>query len=265
MRPAGRRTSPRSRQVAIGLAVWLSGAMPLAARGPAPLPPVRPSGFEEPAQPRPEPEIPAPDLPAPVALPGSGCLARLSRAGHVVEPAPPPAGNGVCTITEPVRIRAVAAARRGSRPIALPEGPLIACELAEPLAAWLGRVAAPAVEHALASPLVSVRTGPGYECRGRNRQAGAKLSAHAFGRAVDIAAFVLADGRALPISAMTIRRPSDPFKSRSDEPSATLDMLRLSACSAFTTVLGPGDPYHGDHLHLDVERRGRDGRSLYCQ
>jgi hypothetical protein len=29
-------------------------------------------------------------------------------------------------------------------------------------------------------------------------------------------------------------------------------------------VLGPGEPYHGDHFHLDLAHHGRDGTSRYC-
>jgi hypothetical protein len=34
------------------------------------------------------------------------------------------------------------------------------------------------------------------------------------------------------------------------------DKVRLAACGRFMTVLGPGaDPYHGDHVHLDMAER----------
>ena len=39
---------------------------------------------------------------------------------------------------------------------------------------------------------------------------------------------------------------------------ATLASLRASACSRFSTVLGPGsDAYHASDLHLDLQRRPR--------
>ena len=46
----------------------------------------------------------------------------------------------------------------------------------------------------------AIRTGPGHECRGRNRQVGAKLSAHAQGLALDVAGFDFADGRSLQVA-----------------------------------------------------------------
>ena len=147
--------------------------------------------------------------------------------------------------------------------MALPDGPLLACALAEPVATWLARIAAPALEAELGSPLVAVRTGPGYECRGRNRQAGGKPSAHAAGRALDVASFELADKRVLPISAMPAAGSA---VGRAGEAAGVLQALRISACGWFTTVLGPGsDAFHADHLHVDIERRGSSDRYRICE
>ncbi|MGC2437621.1 MAG: extensin family protein [Pseudolabrys sp.] len=84
-----------------------------------------------------------------------------------------------------------------------------------------------------------------FECRGRNRVAGAKLSEHGKGNAVDLRSFVLADGRVLTLTDVTVAKD---FR----------DELRDSACHRFTTVLGPGsDSSHESHIHLDlIERRG---------
>jgi hypothetical protein len=116
----------------------------------------------------------------------------------------------------------------------------------------------------LGAPLASVRTGPGFECRSRNRVAGAKPSAHGTGIAVDIAAFELSDKRVLSIKPgreASTASPASP--SPGDEALAT---LRIAACGWFTTVLGPGsDAYHSDHLHLDIEPHGSNDRYRICQ
>ena len=39
-----------------------------------------------------------------------------------------------------------------------------------------------------------------------------------------------------------------------------LKQIRHEACGDFNTVLGPGQPYHKDHFHLDMANR----RSKYC-
>ncbi|WP_375462000.1 extensin family protein [uncultured Enterovirga sp.] len=246
----------------------------------APLPPSRPAelGPPAPAQPPSPPEPPslapaAAPSPAPTATPGpapaavspapAGCLARLRKAGHLVEPAspatPPLAG---CVIQEPLRLLAVATGGQDRR-IKLPDGPLISCALAEPLAGWIGRVAGPLLEVRTGSTLAAIRTGPGFECRGRNRQAGAQLSAHARGRAIDLAGFDFAGGPTIAVSTMA-RAGVAP--DQTPEPSATLQAVRISACGWFTTVLGPGsDGFHADHLHLDVELHGSSDRYRICQ
>ena len=68
-------------------------------------------------------------------------------------------------------------------------------------------------------------------------------SEHGRGNAVDLRAFVLADGRVVGLTDMTVAKE---FRGE----------LRESACHRFTTVLGPGsDGYHEAHIHLDLAER----------
>src|SRR6202043_4178208 len=83
--------------------------------------------------------------------------------------------------------------------VRLPEEPMLACRFAERLGHFLGDLAAPLIAGRLSFELKGVRTGPGYECRNRNRAATGDISAHALGLAVDVAAFELANRNALPI------------------------------------------------------------------
>ncbi|MGN6573832.1 MAG: extensin family protein, partial [Pseudolabrys sp.] len=78
----------------------------------------------------------------------------------------------------------------------------------------------------------------------RNRVAGAKVSEHGKGNAIDVRGFILADKRKIVLTDVA-------------EPKDLREGLRDSACRRFTTVLGPGsDAYHEQHIHLDVlERR----------
>jgi hypothetical protein len=94
----------------------------------------------------------------------------------------------------------------------------------------------------LGSPLRGVQNYDSYECRDRNRIKGAKLSEHAKGNAIDVRAFLLADGRRV-----------EPVDVKVDKP--LREALRESACHRFTTVLGPGEPYHEGHIHLDILER----------
>ena len=114
---------------------------------------------------------------------------------------------------------------------------------------------APLVVGRLGSDVTAVRTGPGYECRQRNHEESAKLSAHAIGLAVDIASFEVANGTTLAV------KPDDDGRAR-----AIVAALRTAACGWFTTVLGPGsDSAHAEHLHVDIMKHGSSDRYRICQ
>ncbi|MDB5511590.1 MAG: extensin family protein [Enterovirga sp.] len=166
-------------------------------------------------------------------------------------------GELVCAVETPVRLKSVADPYEAGRSIALPDEPVVACRYAAAFAPWLGRVAAPVAKAGRGSALVAVRTGPGFQCRGRNRQAGEKLSAHGEGLALDIAGLVFADGRT-----MTVVQGLAP--EGGGHPA--FEAIRTAACGWFTTVLGPGsDAFHTDHLHLDIQRHGASDRYRICQ
>jgi hypothetical protein len=73
------------------------------------------------------------------------------------------------------------------------------------------------------------------------------VSEHAFGNALDIAAFVLADGRRVTVK--------DGWKGTPEEQGFLRD-IQGAACEMFTTVLAPGsNRFHYDHIHVDLMRR----------
>jgi hypothetical protein len=246
---------------------WLAAALLVlgaAAGSAAPLPPGRPSEFGRggttpPAPPSPPLPVP-PTAPAPPTVtpapPDTGCLEALRAAGATAEvAAQPKPGDASCQIENPVRLTAIAMPG-GKGAVAVPEGPVVACRFARPFADWLGGIAAPVLGAARGAPLKAVRTGPGFECRSRNRQGGEKPSAHGLGLAIDIASFEFAAGPVLAIKA----------DGHSDADAAGLAAIRQAACGWFTTVLGPGaDPYHADHLHLDIQLHGSSDRYRICQ
>jgi hypothetical protein len=231
------------------------------AGSPPPLPPPRPEKLPSPAVP-PGPADTAPrpaareDAPSQTAQVPDECLTRLKSARFDVEAADQPSvSNEQCRIEAPVRLRAVPVPSRAGTVVRLNEQPLLACRFAESFGHWLGDLVAPVVAGGLGTALKTVRTGPGFECRNRNRATAGKLSAHAGGLAIDISGFELANGSTLPI------------EPENETPSAlALAAMRTAACGWFTTVLGPGsDAAHGDHLHVDVERHGSSDRYRICQ
>lgn len=250
-----------------------AGTKPSAEGTETPLPPRRPLG--PPAEPvqtpapsaaptAPAPKSPAPktSAPTPPAPGGAGVdLADGEAAGCFVEltalevdfvkveaPAAPSPG---CGVVAPVRVRSVAT-REG--PVRFEGEPLVACASARAAARFLRDVAAPLAKGATGSAMNAL-TISGYECRPRNRVAGAKTSAHGLGLAFDIASFGFADGTRLQVGASG---PADKARFFAG--------LRKAACGYFTTVLGPGaDSAHATHLHLDVEAHGSSGYARICQ
>jgi hypothetical protein len=226
--------------------VWLAGAgRDVAIAEDVPLPRPRASLWIAPQTFR---EAAGPDFnSAEVTSASTECDERLGKVA-VVEPMPRLIGPDACGGGDMVRLTAVLLA--GGERIALKPAPVLRCPFAESLAGWLRDEAAPRAEK-LGSPLRAVETYDDYECRGRNRVAGAKLSEHGKGNAVDLRALVLADGRAVGLTDVTVAKE---FR----------DDLRESACHRFTTVLGPGsDGYHEAHIHFDLAER-RQGYRM-CQ
>jgi hypothetical protein len=230
-----------------------------AAQPPVPLPRPRPEAAGPPAAPAvpaQRHEEPDTEQKSPAAVEAEACQSRLRAAGVEFEvPAMPAAGNAACTIEAPVRLKSVRVHSRAGGTLRLTEEPVLSCRFAERLAGWLGELAAPLIAGRLAAEVKAVRTGPGYECRNRNRAAGGKLSAHAVGQAVDISSFELANGKAVHV------KPDGDDGTR-----AAVDALRAAACGWFTTVLGPGsDAAHTDHMHVDIMMHGSSDRYRICQ
>lgn len=179
------------------------------------------------------------------------CQQRLA-ARHVTFWFAPAVAEGDCAIPLPVKLRSLAI---GGSDIKFGAEPILDCRLAEQLADWVGNVVEPLARHHLGSGLVAVETGPGYACRQQNNQTTAKLSEHAKGNALDIAAFATSDGRRIAV------RPLDP---PTPAVNAFLAAVRTTAGGYFLTVLGPGsDAAHAEHLHVDL--RARTAGYRICQ
>lgn len=207
-----------------------------------PLPRPRPPIW---AEPRSFAEAAGPDFnSADVTSEPSDCRLRLETVA-AIEPVPRLIGPGACGGGDMVRLDAAWLPDRTR--IEMKPAPVVRCEMAELLTAWVRDEAAPRTS-TLGSPLTAVNTYDDFECRGRNRVPGAILSEHGKGNAVDVRALKLGDGRMILLTDMTV--PKD-FR----------EGLRASACQRFTTVLGPGaDSHHDSHIHLDMVERSQGYR-----
>lgn len=213
------------------------------ARDPVPLPPLRPSiPAASPAipLPRPRPAIPLPDEVAAEPAGPTECQLRMTADIAVIEPLPHIAGAHGCGIDDPVRLSAVMT--KDKVRIAITPAATLRCTTAEALARWIREDVAP-IAATLGAPLGGVANFDSYECRGRNRVVGAKISEHGKGNAIDIKSLTLANGKTYELTDIAVSKP-------------VREQLKASACARFTTVLGPAsDGFHENHVHVDLAER----------
>jgi hypothetical protein len=180
--------------------------------------------------------------------PPSACRLRLTPELAVAPSLPVTAGPGECSGSDLVRLEAVVLPDNKGK-VSLNPPAILRCNMAEAVVQWIREDVAPAAAE-LGSALRSFDNSS-YECRGRNRAAGAKISEHGHANALDLRGFRLANRKTIDLT--------DPGAPKDFRASA-----RESACKRFTTVLGPGsDRYHEDHIHLDLAQR-RNGYRM-CQ
>jgi hypothetical protein len=222
-----------------------NGPISLTAPGVAPeeeeieLPPEGTPGFREPATPYPGAQAypprdrpPAPYSERSNAAPGQPPADGLPRLG-------PGPGNPV-TAFGPVAVRPTAT---------------LACPIVSVLDRWLADSVQPAALRWFGARVVEIKQISAYSCRGMNGNSNAHISEHAFGNALDIAAFTLADGRRISVQ--------DGWKGLPEEQGFLRD-VQAAACRQFTTVLAPGsNVYHYNHIHVDLMRRAR--RPIICE
>nr|WP_280517685.1 extensin family protein [Falsirhodobacter halotolerans] len=149
--------------------------------------------------------------------------------------------NG-CGIANPVRLTEVSGVR-------LSEPADVDCSIAVALDTWVRTVLQPGFDNRVRQ----LDVAGAYVCRGRNRVAGAKISEHGRGRAIDIRSLVMTDG-----SRVSVARDWN----RGDAGRRMVEAY-TRGCGIFGTTLGPGsDGYHEDHMHFDVPLTRR---SPYCR
>ncbi len=119
----------------------------------------------------------------------------------------------------------------------------VTCPLASTFAGWARYGVDRAARQILGSRLVRIETMGSYACR--NVAGTGRRSAHATAQAIDVSAFVLADGRRISVL--------QGWNAFSDEERRFLRIVHQSACKRFGTVLGPEyNEAHRDHFHLEA-------------
>lgn len=210
-----------------------------------PLPKTRPAEAPQPpSQDAAKPEAASPVVESKPAEPPppSPCRAALTEDVAIAPSIPDIKGPGACGGTDLVRLEAVVLPDKTRIP--LKPGGTMRCTMAAAVADWVRSDMAP-LASGLNTKLVELDNFDSFDCRGRNRVVGAKLSEHGRANALDVRGLKLANGQSIG------------FTDRAT-PRALREQVLHSVCTRFTTVLGPGsDGYHEDHIHLDLaERRG---------
>lgn len=214
-----------------------------------------PTEQEEPAEPgedddRTTEPSKEPDIPPPLSPAGQRCRGNLRSLGVVFTEDDPVDSDEGCAIPHPLSIATL------SKDITIEPAAELNCMMAETFAAFMQDVVQPAAERHFDQKVKAIRHASAFVCRPRN---GTKiLSEHAFGNALDIAAFILEDGSEVAVKAY------DPEDHASIDKAQFLNEVRAAACGPFTTVLGPGsNADHASHFHFDLKER--DNRYKVCE
>jgi hypothetical protein len=246
----------RRRRSAAALAVILALVLAQAAAAKVPLPRPRPADAprtESPAgqaAPAAEeapaaPQAGAEDTKAPEL---SACRLALTESVAIAPSIPPIKGPGGCGGEDLVRLEAVVLSS-GQR-VAVKPPAVLRCPMAAAVADWIRSDMAP-LAAGLGTTVAELDNFDSFECRGRNRVKGARLSEHGRANALDVRGLKLANGTTLSLTERGVAR-------------GLREKVLASVCARFTTVLGPGsDWYHEDHIHLDLAERRNNFR--LCQ
>lgn len=175
-----------------------------------------------------------------VPRPGeAGCLADLGKTGARFDPVPDTYAAPGCNQLGTVKLMALAGDRA---PLSIANLGPVQCHVAKAFGDWARFGVDRAARQLLGSPVAKIETMGSYNCR---NVAGTEVrSAHARAEAIDVSAFVLADGRRIVLK-----------RDWQGGDAATREFLRVvhkSACKRFGTVLGPEyNAAHQDHFHLE--------------
>jgi len=223
-------------------------AVPLPKPRPAEAPSAEPAAEEQQAA---HPNGKPTDQAAPAAQPApqpSACRLALTDAIAIAPSIPDIKGTGGCGGEDLVRLEAIVLPDK--RQVSVKPAAILRCKMATALADWIRNDIAPLAER-LGSAVSNLDNFDSFECRGRNRVVGAQLSEHGRANALDVRAFKFVDGSTISLTDRTV-------------PRGLRESVLHSACTRFSTVLGPGsDGYHEDHIHLDLMERRNNYR--ICQ
>lgn len=179
--------------------------------------------------------------PAPLAVAPQDrqCLTNLSDAGAQFSPVADAYTGQGCSTIGTVQLTALYS---DSAPLGVSNIGPVQCGVGAAFAAWARYGVDRAARQLLGSPLQRIETMGSYACR--NVAGSERRSAHATAGAIDVAAFVLADGRRISVA--------QDWNAGTEQEREFLRTVQRSACRRFSTVLGPEyNAAHRDHFHVE--------------
>ena len=190
---------------------------------------------------------PRDDIPDDAILPPGRAMPRRLQPAYNAPPPPQPQRYTPPALG-PVRGPQVTGA---IMPATLKPAATLSCPIVSALERWVTDGVQPAALHWFGSQVVEIKQISAYSCRQMNGAGGHGISEHAFGNALDVAGFTLADGRMISVQKGWRGTP---------EEQGFLHDVQLYACETFVTVLAPGyNAAHYNHFHVDLQRR-KNGR-----
>ncbi|SDV50169.1 extensin-like domain-containing protein [Chitinasiproducens palmae] len=166
------------------------------------------------------------------------CDRALASADFSVTPLPDRDDDDGCGLHDVYRI-----SRTGT---ALSSSFMATCELAAAYALFEHHGLQPAAQAVYGQPVRRVEHLGSYACRNINHAASGRRSEHAHANALDLSAFVLADGRRITVSGG--------WRDNGDA-GRFLHQVFDAACEYFHIVLGPEyNALHQNHFHVDMGR-----------
>jgi hypothetical protein len=192
---------------------------------------------------------PARTLPAPRTGSAAQCLTSLGSAGAHFSPLPDRYIDQGCTNLNTVQLASLSS---DSQSLAVTNLGPVTCEVGQAFAGWARFGVDRAARQILGSPVRSIETMGSYSCR--NVAGSGRRSAHSTGEAIDVAGFVLEDGRRVMVKGG--------WSGGTEREREFLRVVQQSACKRFDTVLGPDyNAAHQDHLHVEGVIRTKS----YCR
>jgi hypothetical protein len=175
------------------------------------------------------------------------------RASPYVQQVSTLSGPSACGIRAPLKVSGALGGRVKITPTAT-----IDCPLTASLDRWIQNSVQKAAYRQFGKPVVEIKQIASYGCRGRNGRHTGPLSEHAYGNAIDIAAFRLSEGTEITVVKGWWRG--------TPREKAFLKEVFAGACAEFYTVLGPGsDRHHYNHFHLDLLVTNVSKGRHYCR